>query len=324
MYEHTVRAITADPWAITPDKLAALCEFINAKLSGADIRYEAAVAPEQRRTRDIAVLPLFGVLAHRANMVTNASGGTSLQKFSRDLSALANDPNIGAIIIDIDSPGGSVTGLEETAAQIAEAVKRKTVIAHANAMAASGAYWLGSQSSELWITPSGQVGSIGVLAMHQDVSQAFESKGVKTTFITAGRYKAEGAPEQPLTEEARDYMQERVDQYYDSFVKAVARGRHVSEKEVRNGFGQGRAVGAQQALRSGMVDGIGTLENVVDRIARGQITGNGKRARLQAPAVAAKDDDARLFWARQQYESANGDDAVENARFFWTREQYER
>lgn len=301
-YEHIVRAITDDPWAIEESKLAAICEFINLKLSGVDIPFEAAARPEERRMQNIAVLPLFGVIAHRANMVTQMSGGTSLQKFGRDLGALVADPEVSAILIDIDSPGGSVAGVEETGNLIAAYTRKKPIIAHANATAASAAYWLGSQATELWVTSSGQVGSIGVLATHQDVSKALESEGIKTTFVTAGKYKAEGAPERPLTDEAIDYMQTRVDQYYDTFVKAVARGRRVSEKEVRGGFGQGRVVGARDALNMGMVDGVGTFEDVIERILSGNVGKRGARAEGEEDEIAARDENARHFWAKAQYD----------------------
>lgn len=298
-YEHIVRALTSEPWAIQEDKLAAICEFINVKLSGVDIPFEAVAPPQGQRVRQIGLLPLFGVLAHRANLVTNMSGGTSLQKFSRDLTALIQDPEVDAIIMDIDSPGGSVAGVEETGAIIAAATKKKPIIAHANATAASAAYWLGSQASEFWVTPSGQVGSIGVLGVHRDISQAMEKEGIRTTFVTAGKFKAEGAAETPLTDEARDFMQARVDQYYDTFVKAVAKGRGVSEKMIRGGFGEGRVVGAKDALAMGMVDGIGTMEQVIKRVSKGQVS---NRSVARAQAIADAEEQAKTFWTKEVYE----------------------
>lgn len=297
-YEHIVRALTSEPWAIQEDKLAAICEFINVKLSGVDIPFEAVTPPQGQRIQQIGLLPLFGVLAHRANLVTNMSGGTSLQKFSRDLTVLVQDSEVDAIIMDIDSPGGSVAGVEETGAVIAAATKRKPIVAHANANAASAAYWLGSQASEFWITPSGQVGSIGVLAVHHDISKARETAGVKTTFVTAGKFKAEGSSETPLSEEARDFMQTRVDQYYDAFVKAVAKGRGVSEKTVRGDFGEGRVVGAKDALAMGMVDGIGTMEQVIERVSKGQVS---NRSAARAQTIAETEKQAEMFWKKEAY-----------------------
>lgn len=306
-YERLIRAIVDEPWAIEEKKLAAICEFIRLKSEGVDLSaYEAASRPEERRVQNIAVLPLFGVLANRTNMVTSFSGGTSLEKFSNDFTALVRDPEVGAIILDIDSPGGSVSGVEEAGGMIAAAAKQKgNIVAYANATAASAAYWLGSQANEFWVTPSGQVGSIGVVAVHQDVSQAMESAGIKTTFITAGKFKAEGASERPLTEEARDFMQLRVEEYYDAFVKAVARGRKATEKEVRNGFGQGRTVGAREAMQTHMVDHVGTLDDVLTSVSRGMALPHSKaRAEIQAPPITANYDVIEIQreeWARESY-----------------------
>jgi signal peptide peptidase SppA len=310
-YEHIIRLLCDEPWAIIPAKLEAICEFINLKLSGANIEFQAFVPPqpsvlapgqENGAAQNIAVLPIYGVIAHRANMLTNMSGGMSLQKFGNELSALVNDPDIGAILLDVDSPGGSVAGVEETGDLIAAAARQKPILAHANATAASAAYWLASQASECWVTPSGQVGSIGVMAAHQDTSVAQEKLGIKTTVISAGKYKAEGHDSQPLTETARDYMQERVDQYYTTFIQAVARGRHVPEKDVRAGFGQGRVVGAREALEMGMVDGVGTFDHVIDRLAQGKVKGSVKvRAEVNAAQIAAEQA-IRDFWVKAQYE----------------------
>jgi len=301
-YDRIIQAITDEPWAIIPEKLYAICDFINLKAAGADIPFKAVTKPETRQMQNVAVLPLFGVLAHRTNLITSMSGGTSLDKFAGQLTALVKDPEIAAVIMDIDSPGGSVAGVEETGAIIAMAAKRKPVIAHANATAASAAYWLGAQASEFWMTPSGQVGSIGVVAAHHDMSQAMEKEGIKTTFITAGKFKAEGAPERPLSEDARDFMQTRVDQYYGTFVKAVARGRGVSESAVRNGFGQGRVVGSRDALDMGMVDHVGTIDDVLSAFSKGEI-GTGKRAEISEPPLNAHDEVERhMYWLKEHYD----------------------
>ena len=108
-------------------------------------------------------------------------------------------------------------------------------------MAASAAYWLASAANEVIITPSGEVGSIGVLAAHQDVSAAMDRDGIKTTLVSAGRYKTEGNPFEPLTDDARGYLQSRVDDYYGMFIRAVADHRRVKIDAVRDGFGSGRS-----------------------------------------------------------------------------------
>ena len=127
----------------------------------------------------------------------------------------------------LDSPGGSVYGVSELADEIMNARAQKPVIAIANSLAASAAYWIGCSASELYVTPGGEVGSIGVWQAHFDYSQALAAEGVTPTLISAGKYKVEGNPYAPLGEDALGFMQSRVDDYYAVFTKSVARGRGV-------------------------------------------------------------------------------------------------
>ncbi|HEV2037133.1 MAG TPA: S49 family peptidase, partial [Candidatus Eremiobacteraceae bacterium] len=119
-----------------------------------------------------------------------------------------------------------------------------------------------------YITPSGEAGSIGVYAMHQDLSKALEDAGVKTTFISAGKFKTEGNPRQPLAPEAQAFMQTRIDDYYSAFTKAVARGRNAPIARVRDGMGQGRSLGASAAVAAGMVDGVRTFDQTIQAVMR--------------------------------------------------------
>jgi ClpP class serine protease len=133
-------------------------------------------------------------------------------------------------------------------------------------LSASVGYWLMSQCSQAYVTPGGEVGSVGVWMAHEDWSKAMAESGVVTTMIYAGKFKVEGNPYEPLGEDARAFMQSRVDDYYGAFVRAVARGRGVGVQQVRDGMGQGRVLGAEEALAQGMVDGVATLAEVVRRM----------------------------------------------------------
>ena len=137
------------------------------------------------------------------------------------------------------------------------------------------------------MTPSGEVGSIGVYGAHTDTTKADEAAGRKTTLISAGKYKTEGHG--ALTEEAAAAMQGRVDAYYTQFIRTVAKNRGVSVDAVRNGYGQGRTLGADDALAAGMVDGIATLGEVISKYARRTPeTANKSRALAEARiAIAA-------------------------------------
>lgn len=276
-YPHVLAFVREHPWAIRPETLETVCAVLSLRLRGERLTDEeiaarlGAVPPRQDRPAappSIAVIPVWGVVAHRAGSLAESSGGTSTERLGALLRQAGADPSVQAIVLDVDSPGGSVFGVPELADQIHAMRATKPVYAIANAQAASAAYWLASQASELIVTPSGEVGSIGVLAVHEDASALHEKIGLKVSYVAAGKYKTEGNPHEPLGEEARANLQARVNTYYDAFVRAVARGRSVPLREVREGFGEGRMVGAAQAQAIGMVDRAESFEAALERIAR--------------------------------------------------------
>lgn len=274
------RLLTAfynSPWAIIPDRLPVMRAVLDrwasgVKLSDDEIRAAVGDAPEaaaarraQGSPRGIGVLPILGIVAQRrAGDISSA--GTATDTVRRQFAQMMNDSSVDAIVLDIDSPGGSVFGVQELAADIFEARGRKKVVAVANSLAASAAYWIGSAADEFSVTPGGEVGSIGVLTAHEDHSAELQAKGVEVTLIHAGKYKVEGNPFGPLDEEALQAIQSRIDEYYSAFVHAVATHRGVSSKEVMNGFGEGRTVGAQNALAQNMVDRVETFDQAIERL----------------------------------------------------------
>lgn len=279
MRSYVLQAFTEYPWAILPQKLAALEEIVYRHISGEKLtteevqaRIHGATRPADRMVANVnsvqkvAILPLFGSIFPRANMMTDISGATSAERFGAQFDALVNDPEIGAIVLDVNSPGGQVNGIAEAANKIFEARGKKPVVAVANHLMASAAYWIGSAADEIIVTPSADIGSIGVFSVHQDISQALEKDGVKVSIIKAGKYKTEGNPYEPLAEEARSAIQTRVSDSYDAFTSAVARHRGVKPEDVKNGYGEGRVVSAQQAIRLGMADRIETIDQTVSRL----------------------------------------------------------
>lgn len=287
--KYVLNAFLETPWAILPNKLALLEEAVARHVSGEKLsvdeiqaRIHGGIPPENRTVNSVAVLPLFGTIFPRANMMTEISGATSAESFGAQFSQLMADPNINAIVLDVDSPGGQIGGVQELASKIFAARGTKPIVAVANHLMASAAYWIGTAADEVVVTPSGEVGSIGVFAAHSDMSKAMEMDGVKVSMISAGKYKTEGNPYQPLSEEALASIQGRVNDAYDMFINAVARNRGANPDEVRNGFGEGRTVGAQQAVKLGMADRVGTLEETVSRLLQNlpsaRITSDSKRA----------------------------------------------
>ena len=274
LYPHVARAVFNEPWALKPEMYSTICELVRFRNQGGqftaeEVQERVGAAPIRRgavRSGSVAVLPLYGILGQRMNLMMNISGGTSTELFGKVFREAIADPSIGAIVIDVDSPGGSVFGIVELWQTIMDARGTKPVVAVADSLAASAAYWIISAADEIVVTPGGEVGSIGVLAAHEDLSGAREHAGVKTTLISTGKKKVLGNPFEPLSEEARASIQEKVDAYYSMFISSVARGRGVQVSEVRSGFGDGDTVMAGEAVRLKMADRIGTLENAIDRL----------------------------------------------------------
>ncbi len=256
---NAIRAEYGKVWAITQDMLEVF--------AGIDVDAMPAVAKVPRLPSikgSIGVLPLTGPITQRGGgMMSFFFGGTSTDDFGAAFDSMMADDSVGAILMDVDSPGGGVYGVEELGTKIREAQGTKPIVAVANSMAASAAYWLASQADQLFVTPGGDVGSIGVYMLHADFSEALAMDGIKPTFISAGKHKVEGNQFEPLTDEAREQFQSEVDRYYDMFVGAVAKGRGVTATVVKKDFGEGRLVGAKDAVAAGMADGVASFDEVL-------------------------------------------------------------
>jgi capsid assembly protease len=275
-YAALMVACAGECWALEQTKLEAITSLLLFKAAGgqfSEAEIEARVAGGRQGQRggapdrggSIGVLPIYGVMAQRMNLITHASGGTSMEQVATDFRTMLADPSIKAIILDVDSPGGTVSGTTELATEIYNSRGVKPIIAQVNSTAASGAYWIASQADEIAVTPSGQAGSIGVYTVHEDISKALEQKGVKETIIKAGKYKMIAPESQPLSEEAHGIMQARVNESHAAFVKDVARGRGVARATVTDRFGQGLMFGAQELLNRGMADRVATLPQTLER-----------------------------------------------------------
>ena len=290
-----LRAIAAEPWAIWEPKAQEILGYLEARLSGAiepqsgepEARLDSR---ERRKTKqrsgNVAVIRVHGAISNRAKRMESESmgSGTSAEDVENEVRAAVDDESVKAIVLDVNSPGGSAAGTPELASAIRSLRGQKPIVAQVNALAASAAYWIGSATDEIVATESSQVGSIGVIAVHEEISQMLEAEGVRETIISAGQYKAEGNPYEPLTEEAQAEMQRRVDAYYRMFVRAVAEGRGVDTEKVESDFGQGRVMLAEDARRVGMIDRVGTLRETLSRLG----ADDGTRAAARSVSLESK------------------------------------
>lgn len=281
-YAHVAAYLAETPWAILRSKLDEIESILAFHMDGGRFTADELRArigdPQQAdvsRRGAVAIIPLQGVIAHRMGGMQEMSGAMSTERFSVMFRSALADPGVGSIVIDIDSPGGTISGVTELAGEIFAARGTKPIVAQVNALAASAAYWIAASADEIVSTPSGEVGAIGVITAHTDTSKADEAEGVTRTVISAGKYKGEGRG--PLTDEAKAAIQARVDEAYGVMVGDIARGRGVKASEVRDGFGEGRVVSAKQAKAIGMVDRVATMDETISRLV-GRRASAGMRA----------------------------------------------
>jgi signal peptide peptidase SppA len=275
-YVHIARAVFDVPWAMEPRKLKQVAELVSFRAAGGrfsseEIERRLAAAAQFNGDRtgggavgSVAIIPMYGALSQRMSLMEDMSGGTSVEAMRADLDDALKDTAISAIVFDIDSPGGSTDGVPEFAAYVRSVVGQgKRIIACVNTLCASAAYWIASQCDQIVCTPSGEVGSIGVFAAHEDDSEALEMQGVAITLVSAGPYKTELSSFAPLTDDARAALQDQIDTFYGMFLGDVARGRMTTSEAVAADYGGGRTLLAAKAKAAGMVDRIGTLEDTV-------------------------------------------------------------
>lgn len=262
------------PWAMKEDVLTSLTEIVirhmsGQKLSQAEIESRTG-ADKKVEPPDYAVdanglarIPVYGVIAKRANMVNGISKpqGTSVEEIRKDFLAAINDPAVKAIALDVDSPGGSVDGIAELSDIIFSARGKKPITAYTDGQMASAAYWIGSAADKIYASKSAEVGSIGVYTVIHDYSRAVKNEGIDTVVFKAGKYKAAGNPYKHMTEDDQAAIQDTVNSYYDLFVDGIARNRSLNADAALK-LANGKSYIGKKALDIGLIDGIQNIDEV--------------------------------------------------------------
>lgn len=271
---HVASRFIGTPLAIHPPKLEVIIKALGSRLGidgAADALPEFQAASYSDRASDaefqiidgMAVIPIEGTLIKKETWMSAWSGCTSYTEIQRQLAAAVNDSRVQGILLDIDSPGGEVTGCFELADYIYSLRGMKPLYAIANDCAASAAYAIASSADRIFVTRTGCVGSVGVFALHVDESGLDQQVGVKYTYIHAGDKKVDGNPHEPLSESAQSDMQTEVDREYEMFTALVSRNRKVSEKKI---------VGTEAGLYFGenalpmMADAVGTFDDAMSAL----------------------------------------------------------
>lgn len=293
---HIADRIINRPIMILPEKLALIASVLEGRIGvdAADLAELAQTSPDAsgfagttssrdghakayRVQKGVAIIPVLGSLVNRGAWIGARSGMTSYEGLAFQLDQAVTDPDVMAIVLDIDSPGGEAVGAFEMADKVRAAAQAKPVVAVVNGMAASAAYAIAASASRIVIAPSGIAGSIGVVLMHVDYSVALDEKGIKPTLIHAGAHKVDGNPYEPLTKAVRSDLQAEVDNFYSLFVSSVAKGcgGRMTEQSVRGT--EARTFIGQAAVDAGLVDAIGSFESAIGEL-RAQ-----NRGRIEAP-----------------------------------------
>lgn len=269
--------VLTSPWAIVPAKLFEIQEIYRTHLRGDKIDIKAIEAkigkPLDNETKryqvinDTAIIPIQGVIAKKMNLFTQTSGGVSAQLTGNDIKEALADDSIKSIVLDIDSPGGTVDGTQELADIVFAGREKKPIVAYSDGTVASAAYWIGSAADRMYISgDTNDIGAIGVVAGHVDYSEFEKKVGVKTTEIYAGKYKRIASQYKKLSKEGKQSIQDQVDYLYSVFVDQVAKHRGVSSDIVLKDMADGRIFIGQQAITAGLVDGVSTFDRIMNTV----------------------------------------------------------
>lgn len=279
-------------WALNPDAVddvaRTLARVEGVFGSGVDLGALEARAAERRREAEsgapagIALIPVSGVLLPKAAPWMAEYGIGSTTAIARMVQAARSDAGVRGAIVALDSPGGDVRGIEEAADLLAALSSEKPTVGVVEHMAASAAYWIGAQASELISAPSGISGSIGVITSRVDATAMLARDGIRWHVMTAGPHKAEGHPATELSDAERDAIQERLGGLYAAFLGGVSRGRRVPAARVEAEFGGGRAFYGRDAVARGMVDRLGGMGDALAALDVRLSSGSGHRAQGNA------------------------------------------
>lgn len=302
---HLASRIFGTPLLIHPRKLDVILSVLGPRfgLAMSDdsqqlIKHLAAQAPPANPTSltsNIAVISVSGTLVRRAAAVDAASGLTSYSAISAQLAQAVRDPAVNAILLDIDSPGGEAGGAFDLADQIVAARQIKPIWAVANDDAFSAAYAIASAATRVYVTRTGGVGSVGVIALHVDQSQRDAMNGLRYTAVYAGDRKNDMSPHAPLSTDAAQALQAEVDRLYGLFVSTVAVNRNLSAQDVQDT--EAGLYFAQDAIDAGLADVVGTLDDALIALSEelqtkttsiARIQGSGREMGISTPGPSMK------------------------------------
>lgn len=203
----------------------------------------------------IARVPFFGQVTKGDSSFGGASSVWTRQSIRKALA----DGRVRAILLHVDSPGGTVAGTGDLADDVAAADRHKPVYTYFEDLGASAAYWIGSQGRRIFANPTAEVGSIGTMTYVEDTSGLYEKAGIKVTLIATGKYKGQWIDGNPVSEEYIEAVRTEVEDLNEHFLAGVLRGRKMSREHLMT-VADGRVFIAQKAQQLGLIDEVSTLD----------------------------------------------------------------
>ncbi len=287
--ERIVSAITRQPWAITPEGLDLVLGIAQRRISDPQA---VLASPVERREggrihmRDgVAVISVMGPIFPRADFFANISGATNIETLGLRFGEALAAPDVRGIVLHIDSPGGQITGVHEFAEQVFAARNIKPVVAYISGAGASAAYWIASAAGRVVADATAVLGSIGVVAAWTDEKEARRSQGLTDYEVVSSQSPNKRLD--PASMEGRDALQRLLDATADIFIADVARNRGCDAARVTAQFGRGGVMLAADAVKAGMADAVGSLENVIAALS-GADGANKKEAHMDAAELSQK------------------------------------
>ncbi|MDI1362520.1 S49 family peptidase [Methylotenera sp.] len=215
----------------------------------------------------VGIINIAGSLVNNDSWMNQYLGVTSYNDIRTALAEAVGNPLIKHIVLDINSGGGAVSGITDTATLISQINQFvKPVTAYTGGVMASGAYWLGASAGRVVASDVAVVGSIGVITSHMDYSAAYAADGVVPTVIRAGKFKQLNSPLEPLSSTGLEEIQSQLDQVYSVFVQHVADNRSVSYSIADTQMAQGREFIGASALTAGLVDSVSTFDSLMSEL----------------------------------------------------------
>ncbi|HMU16197.1 MAG TPA: S49 family peptidase [Thauera aminoaromatica] len=295
---HLAARLFGVPLAIHRPKLDVILSVLGGRIGLTDMVVPADYAPTTRplspATGKVAVIPIHGTLVRRTSGLEAVSGLASYTSIAAQLDAALASPDVAAILLDVDSPGGESGGVFDLADRIRAASRIKPVWAVANDMAFSAAYALASAASRVFVARTGGVGSIGVIAMHIDQSVKDTKDGVRYTAVFAGERKNDLNPHEPISDKAHAVLKAEVNRIYGMFVEAVAHHRGIEASAVRDT--EAGLFFGQAAVAAGLADAVGGFDDALDQLTQ---------SLSPLPTQVASASQAGLFRNHQMESSMN-------------------